>query len=858
MSSHAALTATQWGRSALSVAPGGMPVSCFSLLSSGNGTGMPIASHDSHDRFRHSLTRRVVLLFLVPALGALAALAIFAAVLQRTADADLLIDRAGRLRVQSEHLVSVLDRSLHSHAAFRARDLSETAGDFGRQLALLRDGGTERGKSLPPVPESVRGALNGLLNIWAEQQRQINIVLSARADPRAREAAHEYLDRHVLDLLVGASAVVDASREYRQGLMRHMLALLAMVVALDIAALVAALLMLRRFRQTSDHAESALRESEARFRGMIESMNDWTWETDEDGRYTYASPHIRNLLGYEPDEMLGRRPVEFMTPEDAARLDELFGNTVRNSLPFFRIENWNLHREGHEVLLESSGVPILDEHGVFRGYRGIDRDITREKRAQRALTENEEMLRELMENIREVFFVRDIAQNRIVYVSPAFEALWGISRAALYADRRVFLRPIHPDDRERVLAALSVQDAGGPLFNEEYRIFTPTGEMRWMWARTFPVRDSAGRMYRTAGLVEDVTDRKADLRMLRNQITRNETILRTTRDGFFVLGEDLRILEANEALCRMLGCDRQQILHRRIVSIESRDDANPGEKYQQMFRETGGRLFEARYYHSDGRLIPVEVSLSHAALGGDNLVFAFVRDISERRRVEAERLRHEKKQRDALVREVHHRIKNNLQGVVGLLRQQAVEQPALATLLENAIVQVNTVAVVHGLQGQAGGGELRFADVAGAVTRAVTGIMGVTVSLDAEPDSGLIRLHPEESVPVALILNELVVNAVKHRRPGNGGEVRVEIRCENGLARARIAGTGKSLPAGFDFSAGRGLGTGLTLVRALLPPGASLTFKDSDGKTVVDLWLQAPVVELPGMPDNPATGCSMH
>lgn len=816
-------------------------------------SGMRHPTQDSFDGTRRSLTRRVALLFLVPALGALAALAIFAVLLRETAAADLLVDRASRLRLQSEQLVHTFDRSLHAHTPYRAADLSEIAGDFDRDVVLLRDGGTVRGQYSPPAPGEVLDTLKVLQGVWNEYRHQIGILLAQHTGAKAREAAHEYLDRHVLDLLVAADAAIDASRSYRQGLTHRMLALLAVVVAFDIVAFGAALIVLRRYGRAREQAESALRGSEARFRSMIISMYDWAWETDENGFYTYASPHIRDLLGYEPGEMIGHRPVEFMTPTDAARVDETFGEYTRNCLPFFRIENLNLHRDGREVVIESSGVPILDENGRFRGYRGVDRDITREKLAQRTLTQNEEMLRELTENIREVFFVCDIAQNRIVYVSPAFEVLWGISRDALYADRTLFMQPVHPDDRAQVLEAMCVQDAGGPLFNEEYRIFTPSGDLRWMWARTFPVRNEGGRVYRTAGLVEDITERKAGLRMLHNQIARNDAILRTTRDGFFVLGEDTRILEANDALCRMLGCSRQQILHRRIATIETPNEKDPGEKYRQLFRESASDLFEARFRHRDGHTIDVEVSLSRAAFGGESLVFAFARDIGPRRRAEAERLQHEKSQRDTLVREVHHRIKNNLQGVVGLLRQQAGERPELAVLLDSAITQVNAVAVVHGLQGQVDGGELRLAEVAEAVVKAVTGLTGVAVIAETKRTlDRSILLLPEESVPVALILNELVVNAVKHRHRDGNDPVRVEVGRENGAAQLRIAAHGRPLPAAFDFNAGRGLGTGLTLARALLPPkNASLTFQVSAGKTVAELRLRPPVVALPPLPDNP-------
>ena len=137
----------------------------------------------------------------------------------------------------------------------------------------------------------------------------------------------------------------------------------------------------RDFKHTVDE----LRASEARFRAMVETTSDWIWEADENGVYTYASPKVQDLLGYAPEEVVGRTPFDLMPAEEAQRVAGLFGEIVRNRQPFELLENANLHRDGRVVILESSGVPVFDQSGDFRGYRGIDRDITERKRAERAL-----------------------------------------------------------------------------------------------------------------------------------------------------------------------------------------------------------------------------------------------------------------------------------------------------------------------------------------------------------------------------------------------------------------------------------------------------------------------------------------
>lgn len=113
-----------------------------------------------------------------------------------------------------------------------------------------------------------------------------------------------------------------------------------------------------------------------RLREMIAHNSDWLWEVDAQGRYTFSSERCRELLGYSPEQMLGRTPFDFMPPDEAARVGQAFLEIVAQRRPFSGLVNRNLRADGSLVVLETSGIPLFDEHGEFRGYRGIDRDIT--------------------------------------------------------------------------------------------------------------------------------------------------------------------------------------------------------------------------------------------------------------------------------------------------------------------------------------------------------------------------------------------------------------------------------------------------------------------------------------------------
>ena len=122
-----------------------------------------------------------------------------------------------------------------------------------------------------------------------------------------------------------------------------------------------------------------LKKSEERFRVLVETTSDWVWEIDARGVYTYVSPKVREILGYGPEEILGRTPFDLMPSGEAEKIGAVFRKIVALKKPFALLENRNIHKDGSEVILETSGAPILDQAGNLLGYRGMDRDITRRK-----------------------------------------------------------------------------------------------------------------------------------------------------------------------------------------------------------------------------------------------------------------------------------------------------------------------------------------------------------------------------------------------------------------------------------------------------------------------------------------------
>ncbi len=201
-----------------------------------------------------------------------------------------------------------------------------------------------------------------------------------------------------------------------------------------------------------------------------------------------------------------------------------------------------------------------------------------------------------------------------------------------------------------------------------------------------------------------------------------------------------------------------------------------------------------------------------------------------------------------IVREVHHRIKNNLQGVIGLLDRHREEQPALAPVLTRAVAQLHAVAEVHNLLSHHTRETVRLRELVDGVCRAATTLCPHRIDPESATDAESLTVSASEAVPIALVLNELIQNAINHGYPDDRrGTVRVTLAATPGGARLQVLDDGVGPPPGFDSDTGAGFGIGLNLVRALLPArGAGFRLIRRDGWTVAEVdYTGAAAVILP-------------
>jgi diguanylate cyclase (GGDEF)-like protein/PAS domain S-box-containing protein len=177
------------------------------------------------------------------------------------------------------------------------------------------------------------------------------------------------------------------------------------------------------------------------------------------------------------------------------------------------------------------------------------------------LGQSEERFRQMAEQIRDAFFLIDLKTGAILYVSPAYEEIWGRSCNSLYADARSWSDAIHPDDRDRVNKMYGEQHTTG-RFDSEYRIVRPDGAVRWIHARTYPIRDESGSLYRSAGIAEDTTERRRAAEELRESERRFSDMLGKVELVSLMLDKEARITYCNDYLLGLTGWRREEVLGR--------------------------------------------------------------------------------------------------------------------------------------------------------------------------------------------------------------------------------------------------------------------------------------------------------
>jgi PAS domain S-box-containing protein len=618
---------------------------------------------------------------------------------------------------------------------------------------------------------------------------------------------------------------------------------------------------LRRAEASEGEARRALeaeRVQRMRLRTTLASIADAVITADADGRVTGLNRTAEQLTGWATAEASGRPLAEVFRLVDEAthRTDEMPVAEVVGSGAVLRSDDFVMlvSRGGPLRPVEHSTAPIQDEGGRITGMVLVFRDVTERCRAEQAVRESEERFRQLAEYITDVFWVADPHRGKVLYVSPAYEAIWGRTCRSLYERLGSFLDAVHPEDRERVRAAVQ-STAHGRGMAEEYRVVRPDGTERWVWDRGFPIRDDMGGVVRVAGIAEDITGRKHADAALRQSEQRFARFMQHLPGLAWIKRSQGQYVYANEAAARAFGLPVEELYGRTDEEVFPPETAAAFREHDRRALELGaGIQVVETLEHEDGTVHHSLVSKFPIPSpdGGEGLVGGMAIDITDRLEMEAE-LKEADRRKDDFLALLAHELRNPLAPIAAALK--LMKEPGGGPEMEEeramAERQVQYMArLIDDLM------DVSRISRGKVVLRREVVDLGTIVARSAEAARPLMaeRCHaltvsmPEAPVllegdPTRLeqVLANLLSNAVKYTDPG--GCIRVAAGREKGQAVVRVGDTGigiepSVLPEVFglfvqverrvDRSRG-GLGIGLSLVKSLVEMHGGTVTAHSEG-----------------------------
>jgi two-component system cell cycle sensor histidine kinase/response regulator CckA len=463
------------------------------------------------------------------------------------------------------------------------------------------------------------------------------------------------------------------------------------------------------------------------------------------------------------------------------------------------------------------------------------------KEAEQALRESEARFREIAEKVGAVLWVTDPAKTRMLYVSPAYEEIWGRTCASLYEKPMSFVEAIHPDDREGVLARMASQASGE--YDEVYRILRPDGSLRWIHDRAFPVHGPGGAVVRVVGNAQDITELKQTEQALRESEARHRGLFESAPDGILVADSAGTYVDVNPSGLRMLGYSRDELIGMKSADILAPREFSRVDAALTEINQGVEHRHEWQFRRKDGSVFDADVL---ATVMADGRILAVVRDASERKRME-EQLRQSQKMEAVgrLAGGVAHDFNNELGVILGyteLLMRHASEaqrgkldQILKATqratgltrqllafsrkqIVDQKVLDLNALlSDLEKMLGRLIGEDIDLAIVPGADLGQVKADPGqleqVVMNLclnarDAMPDGGLLRIETANAVLDA-------GHAAHHEPIAPGRYVMLAVSDTGGGIEAEI------LPKIFEpfFSTkapGKGTGLGLAMVYGIV------------------------------------------
>ena len=467
---------------------------------------------------------------------------------------------------------------------------------------------------------------------------------------------------------------------------------------------------------------------------------------------------------------------------------------------------------------------ICDESGAVLYYDGTIEDITERKRVEAALQEAEVRYRALVEQIPAIVYTDSAVQTgQTLYISPQVKTILGYDPQEWMANNNLWITIMHPDDRERVSAEYVSTNETGKPFSAEYRLIARDGRVVWMRDEAVLMRGQSGNPLFRQGILLDITRR----RQVEETLRKSEQFLRQTIDlvPHFIFAKDLesRFLLVNKAVAGAYGTTTSDIVGKSDIDFSATPEQASHFHEDDVAVIQGGQpkfIPEEPITDAQGNTRYLQTTKIPFQFGPDNVpgILGVSVDITERKRAE-EKIHSALEQKDTLLREVHHRVKNNLQAIISLMEMHAaqIEDAGTRQFLKELEEQARTMSLVYEQLYQSENlaqvdMALYLQKLASNVLEAFSGGRAIKLDLKIAP----VSLDVAQAMPCGLIVNELLTNSLKYAfPPGFRGKpaIRIALKKDVKLYRLTVGDNGIGLPAGTDWQKGKALrpGSGQTL-----------------------------------------------
>jgi len=566
-------------------------------------------------------------------------------------------------------------------------------------------------------------------------------------------------------------------------------------------------------------SEERLRESEARYRLIADNTADVIWVLNPaTGTFTYVSPSVERLRGYTPEEVMALPASCALTPDSA----ELVARKIAATLPAFlergrgtasSIDEVDQPRkDGSVVRTEVTTNYLLNEAGEVE-IVGVTRDITGRKRMEAQLRRSEERFRLALAHAPVSVAIQDLD----------LRFTWAYNQRTRRAEEIVGAtdRDLFPQDADRLIALKRRALETGQCTNERLWI-TSNGRRLYLDIYVEPLRDEGGEVEGLGIATVDLTDIKRAEDRLQASEARFRAVFDNAPVGISILDSDLRSLESNGMLEVITRAGRGNPAAgpsqgRRYIR-EDGTEIPPGERAGSRAIAEGAavRGLVGGIVMEDGEVVWTQVSA--APLGQPETgVVVITEDITERKRAEEED-RRQLLEKEILLKEVHHRLKNNIASIEGLLNIQAQSSgdEEVKSALHESISRVQSIRILY--EKLLPSDDYQVVATAAYIESLIASIVALfpaRQSVAMELNVADFPLKSKAMMSVGIIINELITNIFKHAFEGReGGRVRLDFTRADGLVRLAIRDDGIGAMEGLDSA--KSVGFGLTIVKMLV------------------------------------------